>query len=257
MFLTSMLKVLFPSLKHGCPANPSPRALPSTPASAREALSPCSLLAAHGVIISHRTSSLPTDWTTLGRGPAASCIRCPGMGVWREWEAARTSGQSATCVQAAVHWPSRLRTEIGPRHPPCCRSPHSRPSAQTASSPSPDPIPSAKKDTLFFPLCTKMYFCDIPKYRHLPRPQVVKQRDVNSAQGLGREGRGRCGLSATFRKRRAATPSRGWQGQTVGGRRPGAFPPGLLIQPVLPRGRNARRIQEQAQGRRKEKRSSP
>lgn len=109
---------------------------------------------------------------------------------------------------------------------------------QRERGPAPDPTPSTQKKTLCSsPLFTKMYFCDTPKYRHLPRTQVVKQCNVSSAQGAGSGHLGMEGRASW--EHRAAAPPQGWEGKTPGGK--GQVP----LRGAAPC-RSARRIQQQA-----------
>lgn len=149
----------------------------------------------------------------------------------------------------------RLPLWVRHRNPPCTLS--STLKAQGPSRPKPLltlPLPQ-KKTLCSSPLCTKMYFCDIPQYRHFPRPLVVKQCDVSSAWGLAQATRAWKGGAAV-----AHLPSWGNTGhlwpraerERLQEKKARCLAPGLQVRPVLPGDRNARRIQKQAQGRRKE-----
>ena len=70
------------------------------------------------------------------------------------------------------------------------------------------------------------------------------------------EGRGRCGPSAKLRDTgQLALPTAGRERPQ--GRKARCLSPGLLIQTALSAGRNARRIQKQAQGRKREEKPPP
>lgn len=70
------------------------------------------------------------------------------------------------------------------------------------------------------------------------------------------EGRGRCGPSAKLRDTgQLALPTAG--SERPQGRKARCLSPGLLIQTALSAGRNTRRIQKQAQGRRREEKPPP